>query len=450
VGMKKEMNNNGLDIALVSARDAIAREGGNVHLEVRVTPPPAAPRADRRPVALALVIDRSGSMSAPAALAPEAGLSVPGAEDGGFPTRLAFVQEASLRLLDLLQDGDLLSLVTFDNAVQVVRPMTRVEAATREGLATAIRGIVTRGSTNVEGAIREGYEQFTPAIRKAHSCKLLLLSDGEANVGETRPAVLGEGAAGAAHNGVATSTLGVGFDYNIALMAHLAEAGNGDFTHVEGLGELDRQLREELAGAAEVTAAAAAVHVAVPDGASVGTNLNGYPQVSEAGGFRVDLGNLVRAKSFIFEVSTPAKVSADVLTVAARVEAVDPSGMSIRAVAETTLKLVSKRQSAQAATDTELVRRVLEMIKASALGNASNLYDGGDPGAATVRLRQSVAFLDQAAGTYGDKTLDLQDARAELQRMLDAVETGVLSAVDAKRAYMQSSMVMQSRVLDGG
>lgn len=126
-------------------------------------------------------------------------------------------------------DGDLLSLVAFDDQVQVIKPMTRISRSNRSGLASAIRRITTGGSTNIEGAIREGYSQFSDAIRKAHGCKLILLSDGEANVGEARPAVLGERAAGAAHNGVVTSTLGVGFDYNIGLMAHVAETGNGDF-----------------------------------------------------------------------------------------------------------------------------------------------------------------------------------------------------------------------------
>jgi hypothetical protein len=135
----------------------------------------------------------------------------------------------------------------------------------------------------------------------------VLLSDGEANVGEQRPAVLGEDAAGAAHNGVALSTLGFGFDYNIALLSHLAEAGNDDFTHIESLKSLDVVLREEFTAAAEVTARGVEVAIDVPEGIAAGTNLN----EPWGGGCKVFLGDLVRPKEFIFEITTPVALAVE-------------------------------------------------------------------------------------------------------------------------------------------
>jgi len=444
--MKNEKNNDELLVSVTPARDAIARHGGSVHIQVEVCPPAAPARNDRRAVALALVIDRSGSMSSAAATEPVPGLTT--ATDSGYPDKLSFVKAAAVRLLDLLQDGDLLSVVAFDDRVQVVKPMTRISGVNRPALGAAIRGINTGGSTNIEGALREGYGQFSDAIRKAHSCKLILLSDGEANVGEARPAVLGERAAGAAHNGVVTSTLGVGFDYNIALMAHVAEAGNGDFSHIEGLRELDRQLREELAGAAEVTAAGAEVNIYLPDGVSAGTNLNGYPQQAQAGGFCVSLGDLVRPKSFVFEISIPVEIAGEVLEIRALAEASDPHRNDLRAGGGTSVKLVSRQELEGATTDAALVRRVLGMIKASALSQASALYDGGMAAEASDGLREGTAVLDRAEDVYGDlarESADLREARAELGQMLNAVEAGVLDAMDTKRAFIRSSMVMQSR-----
>ena len=446
--MKKELNADSLQVSIRPTRNAIAREGGTVHIEVQLTPPAAQPRQGRRPVALALVIDRSGSMAGPAAEAPQPGAIMSTSSDAGYPDKLSFVKEASCRLLDLLQDGDLLSLVTFDDTVRVVKPMTRISATNRAALAAAIRGINTGGSTNIEGAIREGYAQFSDAIRGAHSCKLILLSDGEANVGEARPAVLGERAAGAAHNAVVTSTLGVGFDYNLALMAHLAEAGNGDFSHIEGLADLDRQLREELAGAAEVTASDVEVHVCVPVGAAAGTNLNCYPQRTEDFAFTVSLGDLVRPKSFIFELSTPVGLDGDTMLIEAVVEATDPAGNDISARTQVELQLAELDALDTSATDADLVRRVLGMIKVSALADASTLYDRGLAADASAVLKQSTTILDRAEAVYGDlarHSADLVAARRELDQMLESVEFGVLSSADTKRMYMTSSMVMQSR-----
>lgn len=446
--MKKEMNSSSLHVSIRPTRDAIAREGGSVHIEVQLTPPAARPQEGRRPVALALVIDRSGSMGAPAAVEPQPTAAVSTGNDSGYTDKLAFVKEAAIRLLDLLQDGDLLSVVTFDDHVQVIKPMTFVSASSRARLAASIRGITTGGSTNIDGAIREGYYQFSDAIRKAFSCKLILLSDGEANVGEARPAVLGERAAGAAHNTVVTSTMGVGFDYNIALMAHLAEAGNGDFSHIEGLADLDRQLRDELAGAAEVTAADVVVHVGVPGEVSVGSNLNCYPQQAEEGGFTVALGDLVRPKSFIFELATPVPMDTEVLKVEVTVEAQDPQGVELAASTELNLELVSDAAARNSATDAELVRRVLGMIKADALSSAALLYDSGNAIDARVGLHASAALLDRAEALYGDlarSSTELLQARAELRQMLDQVEGGSMASIDVKRTFMSANLTRKSR-----
>src|SRR5260370_39901619 len=144
--------------------------------------------------------------------------------------------------MDRRQNGDGLARVVLDDKIQGDKPLTVLGAKARTDLASAIRSLETGGSTNIEGGLKSGLAQFSKAVRKQFGCKLVLLSDGEANVGEQRPAVLGERAAGAAHNGVTLSTLGFGFDYNIALLSHLAEAGTGDFTHIESLKSRDAVL----------------------------------------------------------------------------------------------------------------------------------------------------------------------------------------------------------------
>src|SRR6202163_3534650 len=208
-----------LELTIRPSRKAIARVGGALHLLVRAVPPVQPIQADRRAVALALVIDRSGSMAGPAAASITPDQPSAGGDDTGQPSKLGFVKVATLRLLDLMHDGDAVTLIVFDDTVQVVKPLTVLGAKARTDLATAIKGLETGGSTNIEGGLKSGLAQFSKAVRKQFGCKFVLLSDGEANVGEQRPAVLAEHAAGAAHNGVTVSTLGFGFDYNIALMS---------------------------------------------------------------------------------------------------------------------------------------------------------------------------------------------------------------------------------------
>ncbi|TMC12872.1 MAG: VWA domain-containing protein [Chloroflexi bacterium] len=254
------------------SRRAVARHSGGVHLLVRAEPPRPPARKERRPVALALVLDRSGSMGQAAAGGPAGPAPLPvlgqpgrGVVDTGRADKLSYVKAATLRLLDLMQDGDAVALVTFDDQVAVTKPLTVLDDRSRRALAGAVGRIAAGGSTFLEGGLRAGLEQFGEATLAHYGCKLVLLSDGRANVGEQRPAVLAEVAAAAAHRGITTSTLGVGFDYHIALMSSLAEAGNGDFSHIGSLESLDEILREEFTAAAEVTARGVSVDVELPE-----------------------------------------------------------------------------------------------------------------------------------------------------------------------------------------
>src|SRR6266487_1158927 len=291
--MTKSARRSDLTLTLRPSRDVIGRVGGGIHLLVHVEPPAPAPRRDRRPVALALVIDRSGSMGWPAAeeRTHRTMRAVPAGRDTGVADKLAFVRAATHRLLDLMHDGDAVALVTFDDTVAVVKPLTVLDHRSRRVLAAAVDRLEPGGSTFLEGGLRAGLDQLTHEARERYGCKLVLLSDGEANVGERRPAVLAEVAAGAARTGVTTSTLGVGFDYNIALMSSLAEAGNGDFSHIHALEALDDILRDEFTAAAEVTARAVEVTMELPERLAFGTNLNGYRQETTGTGFRVLVGD---------------------------------------------------------------------------------------------------------------------------------------------------------------
>src|SRR5712692_6849674 len=197
--------NQQLDLTILASRNAIARVGGGLHLLVRAEPPAQPVQPNRRPVALALVIDRSGSMASPAAASITPDQPGAGGDDTGQPSKLGFVKASTLRLLDLMHDGDAVALVVFDDTIQVVKPLTVLGAKARAELGAAVKGLETGGSTNIEGGLNLGLAQFSKAVRKQFGCKLVLLSDGEANVGEQRPAVLAEHAAGAAHNGVTVS-----------------------------------------------------------------------------------------------------------------------------------------------------------------------------------------------------------------------------------------------------
>src|SRR5690348_1528178 len=120
-------------LQLLPSKNAMARHHGGLHVAVRATPP-RPEKTDRRPVALALVIDRSGSMPEPA---------VPAYRGARAPSKLGFVRSAAECLLEVMQDDDAVALIVFDDHVRVVRPMTVLRAGNRRETIAAVRDLQT-------------------------------------------------------------------------------------------------------------------------------------------------------------------------------------------------------------------------------------------------------------------------------------------------------------------
>jgi Ca-activated chloride channel homolog len=443
--MTKARRNRQVELTIRPSRQAIGRQSGGAHVLVRAVPPRPPARARRRPVALALVIDRSGSMGQPAAggimgPAPLPVLGRPGrgSADTGRADKLSYVKAATLRLLDLMQDGDAVALVTFDDQVAVAKPLTVLDERSRRALAGAVDRLHPGGSTHLEGGLRAGLEQLGESTLAHYGCKLVLLSDGRANIGEQRPAVLSEVAAEAAHRGVTTSTLGVGFDYHIALMSSLAEAGNGDFSHIGSLEALDEILREEFTAAAEVTARDVRVRVELPERLAFGTNLNGFRQHSADPGFEVLLGDLVRPKEFLFELTTPVPLDGDRLTIGVRAAYRDVEEAAHETAAALVLRVCDADEAERAPVDEEVIEKLLVQLPARAEMDVTLAHEAGDLARARAVLDASQRAMGDMRRCYGasaDGLVAMEAWEARLSDLSAATLRGPLPAVQLKAMY---------------
>jgi len=308
------------------------------------------------------------------------------------------------------------------------------------------------GSTFLEGGFRAGLEQLHAEARQQYGCKLVLLSDGEANVGEQRPAVLAEVAAGAAHGGITTSTLGVGFDYNIALMSTVAEAGNGDFSHIPALEALDQILREEFTTAAEVTARNVEVSLDLPERLAFGTNLNGYRQESTETGFKVFIGDLVRTKEFLFEITTPVPIEGEELVIQAHASYRDVDDSPRQAAAQVIMRTCSADEALENPVDEEVISKLLVQLPAQAEMATVLAYEAGDFNTASAALQASRAAMAAMRRQYGA----IASARSEMaswQSRLDSLmmrsEAHDLSGPELKRMFAASYGMSRSRPMRG-
>lgn len=180
--------------------------------------------AQRAPLDLALVIDRSGSMS-------------------GDPLKAAL--ESSVRIIQGLRSDDRIAVVTFDDHVQVVQPLVAVGDA--HDLVTRVRQIESGGSTALFDGWQEGVKQLAPFVKKERIARVILLTDGQANHGLVDEAKIFEHVAKAAGASITTSTVGLGHGFNETLLTGMAKAGEGAANFGQTADDLSEAFEEQFA-----------------------------------------------------------------------------------------------------------------------------------------------------------------------------------------------------------
>ena len=227
--------------------------------------------AARSPLNLALVVDRSGSMAG---------------------DKLAYARQAANHVLDLLHAEDRVTLVVYDDVIEILAPSQLVTVANREALKTMLQTVTARGSTNLgEGWLR-GAGQVAEHLSPGSINRVLLLTDGLANQGIVAPAELATHARELRQRGVSTSTFGIGADFNEQLLALMADDGGGHFYFIETPAQIPALFQQELGELLTVVARDPRLVISGPNQAAVDL-LGGLP-------FEYDGDRLIVPLSHIF------------------------------------------------------------------------------------------------------------------------------------------------------
>ena len=225
---------------------------------------------DRVPLNLSLVLDRSGSMG------------------GG---KLAAVKKAAALLVQRLDPSDTLSVVAYDDEVTVIAPPST--GAEQSDLVSEIHAIRTGGTTNLSGGWLQGRQFVSDHVSEGSVNRILLLTDGLANVGITAPDKLIGLCRNAAVEGITTTTIGFGEGYDENLLTAMADAGGGGAYYIEEPDQAPAVFEEELAGLLSIAAQNVRVLITVDDTVGSCRVLHSYPASSEGDGALIlELGDL--------------------------------------------------------------------------------------------------------------------------------------------------------------
>jgi len=266
-----------LEIVAVESEDQVS-----VLLELAA--PTAKSDEPRAPAALEVVLDRSGSMQG---------------------DRLEAAKAALESLVDRLDPTDSFGLVVFDDDVQVAVPAGPL--TDKDWVRYRIRCIESGGMTNLSGGLLRGLQEAR-RVGAGGSTTLVLLSDGHANMGVTSQDDLGSIASGARRRGVTMSTIGMGLDYDEALLAVLSEGGAGNAHFAEEADAAGAALASEVDGLLQQVAQACSLTVR-PTGDVEAVHLfNDLPAAGIEGGFMVELGDFCSAeqRKLLLTIDVPA------------------------------------------------------------------------------------------------------------------------------------------------
>ena len=216
---------------------ADTNQQAQVRISISAPSRPAAGEKERPRVNLAIALDRSGSM---------AGMR-----------KLENAKQAAKSALNMLSERDRFALIVYDDVAKVLVPSTPVTEENRRRISEQIDAISPGSCTALFAGVSLAAAELSKLRAESGWVnRLLLLSDGLANVGPSSPSELGRLGGGLVKERISVSTVGVGGDYNEDLMTALAQNSDGNFYFVEN----------ELGSALAVAAQGVTVRIICPEG----------------------------------------------------------------------------------------------------------------------------------------------------------------------------------------
>ncbi len=371
----------------------------NIILKVSIDAPPAPVHISRPPVNISLVLDRSGSMSG---------------------TKLEQAKAAAIEALSRLGKNDVFSLVTYDDNAKTIIPAQHPTDINR--IAQIIRQIQTGGSTALFNGVSLGAAEIRKNIEKDYIHRILLLSDGIANVGPSLPEDLGRLGAALIKEKISVTTIGVGVDYNEDLMTRLSQKSDGNTYFVESGNDLPRIFASELGDVLNVVAKQLKIIITLPDDVEPVTIIGREGRIN---GRKIELSMNqlygAQQKYALVEVKLPKSQPGSKIKIAeAEVQYDNPfsktreTAQGISYASFTTDKaLVEKSANLGVVKEYELNLKALTQEK------AIKLSDEGKPQEAAKQLKESAVKLEALGQKYQDQELlkEAEDTAAQAEQI---------------------------------
>ncbi len=362
----------------------LAASGGEATLLVRIIAATGDETETSRaaPLDVAFVLDRSGSMQ------------------GG---KLDLAKEGVDLAVARLRDADRAALVVYDDEIDTVQPLAPATPRLKASLRLALHGVDPGGSTYLSGGWIAGCQQLAEATTVANADatatrirRVILLTDGLANVGILDPGMLARHAGELRRRGIATTTVGVGQDFDEGLLSAMAEAGGGNFQYVADPEGLRAFFAHELQELFSVAATGLAVTLVLAPGVDAEL-VSAFPADARENALEVAIGDLPGGDEIdlVFTVRTGRGDAGDLLPVGISACWTDPRADVRREVNASLepLRRAEEREVTAATPDDFVVERAARQRAAAERRVGLELDRAGRFAESRARMRQSQDYL---------------------------------------------------------
>ncbi len=390
---------------------------GSVALMLDVRAPPNG-ASKKSPMAIAVVMDRSGSMTG---------------------HKLAEAKRAAKRLVSALSDNDRFALVSYANDETLEVPFGSV-GGRRKNIGHRIDEIYEGGGTHLSAGLVEGLKALRNAGPETPVRRLILISDGHANLGIQDDGAMARISEQAHQEGISISTLGVGLEFNEDLLSLLAENGGGRYSYAKDASAMGDIVDQEFFELSTLAAKNVTVHVKLRPGVKPGQAFGPLARQPQ-GQYALFVGDLSAHQSqrAILELYVPREsLGTHVLADVELVYTTPKSGRCQRHKSQVSFQVTTDPERVAHARDWEVEEARESAVLAQARNAAAVALSSGDKATAIHTLKKEIS--NARAKRFGQRTAHFEEQIAKTEKALGRLSNSAPGSNEAKD-YIKSEKI---------
>lgn len=377
------------------------------YVRVGLTGCPIKDREEHIPINVAIVIDKSGSMSS--------------------DRKIEHARQAALMAVDKLDNSDILSVIAYNHNVEVLVPATKL--TDKRSVREEVCRLNADGRTALHAGVQKGADEVRKFLETQRVNRIVLISDGLANVGPSCPDQLGKLGYQLAEQGISVTTIGLGLGYNEDLMSRLAFNSDGGHYFARQSCDLTEIFDQEFSRTLSVVAQNVQIEIICGEGMRPVRILNREGQIKDRR-ITMDIQNIYgdHEKYAILEVELPEHTEGKVRELACvRISYLDMQAETIRKTGGSVdVRFSNSQQDVKKNLNKRVTADVVELLAVERNEMAMKLRDEGKVEEARQALLYNTNYLQTAAKDFDCPALDKYAAENAAQsRELDEASWGV-------------------------